>query len=733
MAPEESGGGIATTASDQYSLAVVVFEMLTGRSFAQELDQAHGLFPMPRHYRPDLPVEAEAALLRALSPVAVTRFADVQDFAAAFDLGLRSIPPPISKPMRIGPFPAFQSPATGRRRLGIVSLGVSVLIVTALLIAILPRLTHTSTNASSIPARRGYDFTYRPIVPTTRGGTAVIGDWQFPATLSPIIGVGGVREADVEITGGLFAGCLVQLPDLTLGSQGWKADQCAEVPTVANGDESFDGLATTMKLDPRARWSDGQPITVDDYLLQYHFARDPNIGGDFPPFNQINTVAKVDDHTLTIYWKTTYAPYLTALWGPVPLHIYNAGRFAGLYNAASGAYNTHIAQQLIAADLANTAITITNGPFTVQSFAADDTVVLARNPMYRSNFFKGPFLDNVIFKTTGDKHALIQAYHAGQFDHIENFTLADRALLAGIPGNEVIVSPQLNFEHLEFNQRPAARNAKLNGGVSIFTDLRVRQAFVEAFDRCAALRAVLGITDCTDPSIAADELTAPPAIDYRADVHLPAPNLNDATALLDAAGYKIVNGVRRFRDGRTPMAVVLSSTQGNAARDSFLELMKEAYANLNIAVSIERYPSATYFAGFNAKGILTTANFDIALFAFTFSSDPGNQAQLWQSNHLPSATNGFGLNYVGLQDNNVDTYLAQGRQTLDEASRSAIYQELQRYMAQQFFFEPLYLQADIALTKSTLGNYQQSPAFTSFYYQSFADNTWNMADWYRKS
>jgi microcin C transport system substrate-binding protein len=64
-----------------------------------------------------------------------------------------------------------------------------------------------------------------------------------------------------------------------------------------------DGVTVYYKLDPNARWSDGRPVTADDYLFSLEFGRSKFIVS--PVMNdhytrQILAVKKYDDHTISI-------------------------------------------------------------------------------------------------------------------------------------------------------------------------------------------------------------------------------------------------------------------------------------------------------------------------------------------------------------------------------------------------------------------------------------------------
>ncbi len=81
-APEQQmHGSNADPRADQFSLAVIVYEMLTRR-----LPQ--GRFDPPSEFRGDVKPEAEAALMRALSNNPEKRFASIRQFVRAFRKGL---------------------------------------------------------------------------------------------------------------------------------------------------------------------------------------------------------------------------------------------------------------------------------------------------------------------------------------------------------------------------------------------------------------------------------------------------------------------------------------------------------------------------------------------------------------------------------------------------------------------------------------------------------------------
>lgn len=104
MSPEQCYAAELTAASDQYSLGILAYELLTGKppfvgnSFA--VMQAHVTEPPPRIIprRPDCPADVEAGVLRMLAKRREERFADISAALAA--IGAHSALPNQDDPVR---------------------------------------------------------------------------------------------------------------------------------------------------------------------------------------------------------------------------------------------------------------------------------------------------------------------------------------------------------------------------------------------------------------------------------------------------------------------------------------------------------------------------------------------------------------------------------------------------------------------------------------------------------
>ncbi|HLZ56718.1 MAG TPA: serine/threonine-protein kinase [Ktedonosporobacter sp.] len=105
MAPEQYLGK-PCTASDQYALAIVVYEWLCGRrpfhgSSSLEIAKYHLVTPPPalRKWVPDLPLELEQVILRALSKDPQHRFESIVAFVTALEYASQAGKVPIEKPV----------------------------------------------------------------------------------------------------------------------------------------------------------------------------------------------------------------------------------------------------------------------------------------------------------------------------------------------------------------------------------------------------------------------------------------------------------------------------------------------------------------------------------------------------------------------------------------------------------------------------------------------------------
>ncbi|MDO8861050.1 extracellular solute-binding protein [Haliea sp. E1-2-M8] len=111
----------------------------------------------------------------------------------------------------------------------------------------------------------------------------------------------------------------------------------------------WDNQTVYAKLDPAATWSDGEPITADDFLFMFWFYRSPYIMA--PWYNNFysttyTNITRYDDHIISISmaeWKPDMDERALLL-RPIPRHFYRemgddfSERYQWAFEPTSGAY-----------------------------------------------------------------------------------------------------------------------------------------------------------------------------------------------------------------------------------------------------------------------------------------------------------------------------------------------------------------------------------------------------------
>jgi ABC-type oligopeptide transport system substrate-binding subunit len=228
-------------------------------------------------------------------------------------------------------------------------------------------------------------------------------------------------------------------------------------------------------------WSDGTPVTAEDYVYTVQRMADPATGFDVTfyygpiknfteatqgavPVDQVG-IAAPDEHTVVI--TTTQ---------PTP--------FLGLIAADIYVVPKHIVEQHGDTWSLDPATALSCGPFTLQQWDKGRQVVFANNANYN-----GPWAANwqQLVYLIGADEAVFPAYENGEIDLIERgyeqiISPADQARIESDPelSKQLHKFPQFQTWWLAFG-----------GDDTAFADLNVRQAFAQAVDRDAILNSVL--------------------------------------------------------------------------------------------------------------------------------------------------------------------------------------------------------------------------------------------------
>lgn len=320
-----------------------------------------------------------------------------------------------------------------------------------------------------------------PVAAGLRTQTLLIGNGAEPADLDPQI---ATAYSDQRLLNALFEG-LTALDEAT----------AQPVPAAAERWEvSPDGLIWTFHLRPNLRWSDGSPLTAEDFVVSWRRLLTPAIGAENAYYLSalkhadalqrgelrdpaLLGVSAPDARTLrvTLERPTPYFPLLTGLPATYPVNQHVLARHGAL--VARGTAWTRPGHL------------VGNGPFTLQEWSPNARIRVTPNPHYWDH--ARTRLREIVFLPTESPEVDERNFRAGQIH--ATFTLplnkvdawrsrpADaKASGAGDAASPLRIEPFLQTIFLRFNTTRPPLN-----------DPRVRRALSLAIDRETIARQVL--------------------------------------------------------------------------------------------------------------------------------------------------------------------------------------------------------------------------------------------------
>jgi peptide/nickel transport system substrate-binding protein len=241
-----------------------------------------------------------------------------------------------------------------------------------------------------------------PLGEAEAGGTLVQGVLSDPRTFHPVL-----QSEQNEATDMMqFATLLTQGPD----SDDW-VPYAAESFTISDDGRVFDVVVREGML-----WSDGSPITVQDFFAAYLLMTDPDTGSNKYDSWFVNDVQTTVEVTGDRNLRVTFAEanrnsfFLLATWFPVPDWILGEAYRTGGADAVNALWGTET----------DVSELLFNGPFMLTGFQPGERLVWARNPHFGAwNVDEAgdplPYLEGRIMRIA-DGDAQLNLFIAGELD-----------------------------------------------------------------------------------------------------------------------------------------------------------------------------------------------------------------------------------------------------------------------------------------------------------------------------
>ncbi|MBW8780988.1 MAG: peptide ABC transporter substrate-binding protein [Verrucomicrobia bacterium] len=443
--------------------------------------------------------------------------------------------------------------------------------------------------------------------------------------------------------------------NLMEGLTACRPKDCQPVPGVAERWEaSPDGLTWTFHLRANAVWSNGDPVTADDFVYAYRRMLSPGLAAEYAYMlfslqgaREFNT-GKLADFTqvgvkapdartlvLSLAFPVPYLPSLVYHNAWYPVHRATIEKFGKIDQRSTlwtrpGNY-------------------VGNGAFVLSAWEPNQIIRLTKSPTY------------------WDREAV--RLQEADFYPIESSTTEEAAFRSGqlhataqIPSEKIETYQKEHPDFLHQDTNLATYFYRFNVTKPPLNDVRVRRALSLAIDRQAIVERVV-----KGGQLPAFHLTPPNTAGYTANVTFHE-DVAAARQLLAEAGFKDGQGFPRLE-------ILYNTTEGHRLVAESLQQMWRK--NLGIDIGLYNQEAKVW------NDTMRQGNYQIARYGWVGDYlDP--------STFLELMTTGNGNNQTGWSNPEYDRLIDQARRTLDPARRFALYHQAEDLLMAEMPIMPIY-------------------------------------------
>jgi peptide/nickel transport system substrate-binding protein len=544
-------------------------------------------------------------------------------------------------------------------------------------------------------------ITYKP--PNNGGGGSLkLLLWQAPTLLNPHFAIG---TKDQEA-------CRLFYEPLA----GWDQEGnlvpilAAEIPTKDNDGLKEDGLSVVWKLKQGVKWHDGTPLTADDLIFNWEYAKNPDTAAvSAGKYKEVKAVEKIDDHTVRVAFAEPTPHWADAFVGDygmiIPKHLF--AEYAG-----SKSREAPINLKPVG-----------TGPYMFVDFKPGDSVSGKRNPEYHQ---KGrPYFDTIDIKGGGDAVSAARAVlQTGEYDYAWNIQVEDEILQKLENGGQgkMKFAPTGHIEFIALNA--ADPNVEVDGERAsiktrhpLFSDPAVREAINLLIDRASIQKFIYGRAGVAT----ANFLNNPER--FRSPNNSFEFNIDKANQILEAAGWKKGPDGIRAKDGKKLRFTYQTSI--NSPRQKNQVIVKQACQKAGIDVELKSVVASVFFSSDTANPD-TYSHFycDAEMYQTTMTQpDPQffmNQFCSWE---VATKENKWqGRNISRWQNKEYDELFKQAQRELDAVKRAAMFIKLNDIVVRDHYILPENNRLRATAVKTGLVAHGSG----------WDNDLWQIANWYRE-
>ena len=418
---------------------------------------------------------------------------------------------------------------------------------------------------------------------------------------------------------------------------------------------SSDGIEYVVKLRDDIRWQNGMPFSADDVVFTMSLLSKPDYARISPigEFWSTVEVQRLDDYLLRFRLAQPLSSFTLLLTqGILPQH---ALRGAAVTDLARHPFNLS---------------PIGTGPYQLASLRLNSessitTVELARSPVFlERREARGSYhLPRLSFHLFPNAKDTIEAYASGELSALAN--LAPRGEILTLPNSQVYTQTASSIAMIIFNWKE-----------TIFAERRLRQALSLSLDAPELIRKNLGAEVAY-----ADSPYAPGSSVYRPNPFWTAHDLEQALALLDAAGIRRQSEIAIDPDAaETPAPATRFSLLAEDSKplQQLADDIAAQWGLLGFQVEVEAVSAD------DLANRLSTGRFHAAIATLRIGGD----FDLYRYWHPAQYDNGH--NYGAVSNNEISELIEQARREIYSNRRALLQQQFQEAFAADAIAIPLY-------------------------------------------
>jgi peptide/nickel transport system substrate-binding protein len=440
-------------------------------------------------------------------------------------------------------------------------------------------------------------------------------------------------------------------------------------------------------INPKATWSDGTPISAQDFIYNWQ-AQSGNpkykdVGGKaFLPastagYDVIKSVTSSDGgKTATVVFNSPFGDWKSLFSPLIPAHIAEKVGFNnGFQNFGP-------------------AVQVSGGPYEIQSYTQGEDLVEVPNPHYWGVPGK---LAKIVFRFITDDSQIPPAIQNGEVN-LANPALASVSFndaVKSIPNTTTTVIPGLEFQHMDFNQA--------NPYLALSN---VRHAIAEGTNRAQMVQRIVGpLTSAIQPL--QNRIWMPIQPQYQnTSGSYGQYNVSAAKSLLASSnmtmgsdGYFHPNfGPEKGKD----LTLSISTTSGIPVRAEIEQLFQADMKAIGVKITIQNYAAATLFGTVGPKG-----EFDIIQFAWVLSPFASANQSIYCSYTNASLC---GENWDHYANSQVDSLFNQAIAETNPATAASLYNQIDTILWKDMVTLPLFESPQLYSWSNTYGNVIPNPS-----------------------